>query len=165
MHLRAWPGDQSDGGGDHKWRRRRLQSYARFNKQHLVASFSLFAEIHFQPSRSNCVLIWNYLCWLLSSGKEKWGILHLVVNDFILYFPGEHECAYKRSPLWVFQYLLHSCECFIWKKGIWVYRIKTLAFLHLQSNSGLKFPAPQRFRTIQTVACSLVRDCLCWIQI
>lgn len=110
---------------------------ASFNKRRPVAFFSLFAEIHFQPSCSNCVLIWNYLCWFLSPGKWRWGILHLVVNDFILYFPGEGECAYQRSPLLVFQYLLHSCERFYLKKGIWVYCLKLLAFLHLQSNSDL----------------------------
>lgn len=109
----------------------------------ILCLFPLFAETHFQPSCSNCVLIWNYLCWLLSSGKWKWGILHLVVNDFIFYFPGEHECAYKRSPLLVFQYLLHSCERFYLKKGIRVYCIKTFAFLYLQSNSGLNSLYPR----------------------
>ena len=114
-----------------------------FHKQHPVASCSLFVDIHFQPRCSNCVLIWNYLCWLLASGPWKWGILHLVVNDFILYFPGERECGCKRSPLLVFQYLLHSCECFYLKKGIWVYCIKTLAFLYLQSNYGLNSLYPR----------------------
>lgn len=119
------------------WSPGRFRSRAGFHKEHPVASLYLLAEIHFQPRCSNCAFIWNYLCWLLSSGLWKWGILHLVVNDFILYFPGERECAYKRSPLLVFQHLLRSCERFYLKKGIWVYCIKTLAFLHLQSNCGL----------------------------
>lgn len=135
--------------------------YASFNKQHSVVLVSLFAENHFQPSCFNCVLIWNYLCWFLSPGKWKWGILHLVVNDFILYFPGEHECAYKRSPLLVFPYLLHSCERFYLKKRNISILYRTLSIFSPSEQSWLKFPILWRIRTAQTVVSSLVQGCLC----
>lgn len=142
--VRACPGDRTEGSRGAEGRSPgRFWSFVSFHKQHPVASCSLFAEIHFQPRCSNCVLIWNYLCWLLASSWWKWGILHLVVNDFILYFPGERECGCKRSPLLVFQYLLYSCERFYLKKGIWAYCIKTSAFLYLQSNCGLNSLYPR----------------------
>lgn len=172
--IRVCPGDQTNGrpgpdqgSGDNGLNSGRFSSYASINKQHPVTSFSSFVEIHFQPHCSNSVLMRNYLCWLLSSGLWKWGILHLVVNGFILYFPGEHECACKRSPLLVFQCLLHSCERFYLKKKKRNMSVlyKKLSIFTLPEQLWLKFSIPRRVRAVQTMVYSLVQDCFCWVQI
>lgn len=42
---------------------------------------------------------------------------------------------------------------------------KNLSIFTPPEQFWLKFPTPQRVRTVQTIACSLVNDCLCWVQI
>lgn len=88
----------------------------------------------------------------------------MVVNDFILYFPGER--AYKRSPLLVFQYLLHSCERFYLKKKRHMSVLyKTLSIFIPPEQFWLKFPVPWKVGTVQTKVCSLVQGGLCSVQI
>lgn len=129
-----------------------------FHKQHPVASYSLFAEICFQPRCSNCVLIWNYHCVdSCIRPVGKWGILHS--GEWLLFFISQENMnVVARSPLLVFQYLLHSCERFIWKRNMSIL-YKNLSIFIPPERLWLKFSIPQRVRAVQTLV-----YCLCWVQ-
>lgn len=54
---------------------------------------------------------------------------------------------------------------FLFEKRSMSVLYKNLSIFTPPEQFWLKFPTPQRVRRVQTIACSLVNHCLCWVQI